>query len=84
MPAAEPTPPGQWHGEPLLQPCRQLDLSLEPLRTQRVGQLRMEDLQSNRAASPEIMTKKHGGHAAVPKLPLDPVAICEAVLELLE
>ena len=44
---------------------RHLDLAEETLGPERVGQLRMQDLERHRAVVPLVARQVHGGHPAV-------------------
>ena len=53
------------------------DLAQEALGAERVCEFRVEDLDGDGAVVPEVLREVDGGHAAVPKLPLDAVAVAE-------
>ena len=57
------------------------DLSKEPVRTGSIGQLRAEDLDSDRPAVLAVFGKIHGGHPAAPDLLLDLVAVGKTCLD---
>ena len=53
------------------------DLAEEPLGAERVGEFGVEDLDRDRAIVLEIVREVDGGHAALPELALDAVAVGE-------
>jgi hypothetical protein len=67
----------------MLQPGGELDLALEPLGTQRVGEIGVQDLKRDRPVVPEILREEDRGHPAPAELTLDPVAIRQAAFKLL-
>ena len=77
--------PGVVHGEDMrvLEAGDRLDLALEALGAERLGQLGVQHLERHRALVPEVVGQKDGGHAAPPQLAFEPVAVSQAALELL-
>ena len=61
----------------MLEPGGETDLALESVRPHANRQLGVEYLQGDLAIVPEILSEVDPGHAALPQLPLDPVAIGE-------
>ena len=66
----------------VLQPGRKLDLSLEPLRSQRVGQFGKEHLERDRPVVPQVLGEEDGGHAAPPELAPEGVGWGQGLLQL--
>ena len=60
---------------------RRLDLAMESLGAERLGQLGMEHLQRDWPLVPEVEREEHGGHAAPPELAFDAVPILQTALE---
>jgi hypothetical protein len=60
-----------------------LDLALEALGAERLGQLRMQHLERHRPLVPEVMGQKYGGHAAPSQLAIELVSVSQAALELI-
>jgi hypothetical protein len=52
-----------------------LDLALEALGTERVGQLGVQHLERHRTLVTEVVGQKDRGHATPPKLALETVSI---------
>ena len=67
----------------MLEPRDELDLALEPLRAQGIGQLRMEHFERDRPVVAQVPGEVDRGHAPAAELPLDPVSIRQAGLEIL-
>jgi hypothetical protein len=67
----------------VLKAADHLYFALKPLGTERVGQLGMQHLERHAALVPEVMGKKHRRHAAPAKLAIEPVAVGQAMLDLL-
>jgi hypothetical protein len=65
------------HGQDVgvLEPCGGLDLASEAVRAERLSQLGVEDLESDRPLVSEVVGQEHRGHAAAPELALEAVAI---------
>ena len=59
----------------VLEPRRELDLPEEALGAQRVGQLRVEELERDRAVMAKIVSKVDSSHTPTPELALDAVPI---------
>ena len=76
---------GVVHGEDVrvLEAGGGLDLALEALGAERVGQLGVQHLERDRALVPQIVGQEDRGHAAPPQLALEPVAVGQAALKLL-
>jgi hypothetical protein len=66
-----------------VQARREADLPLEPLRAERLGQLRMQHLERDRAIMAQVLGEIDRGHASAPELTLDGVAARKGGLELL-
>ena len=66
----------------MLQPGGQADLAEKPLRAERRGELRTEDLEGDETVVLAVAREIHGGHPALAKLPLDQVALAKGGLEL--
>ena len=58
-----------------------LNLPLEPLRSQRGGQLGEQHLEGDRAVVLEVVGQIDGGHPAAPELALKRVAVVESLAE---
>ncbi len=56
-----------------------LDLAEESLRTQRGGQLRLEDLDGDLAAMLQVVGKIDRGHATSAEFAIDAVALADGV-----
>jgi len=52
-----------------------VDLAEKAFRTQGVREVRPQHLDSDMAIVLDVLRQVHGGHAALPQLPLDPVAV---------
>ena len=65
----------------MLEPGGEPDLALEPLRAERRGQLRMQDLEGDGAVVPNVPGEVDRGHAAAPELALEAVAVAQGGLE---
>jgi len=61
----------------VLQVCRDADCAQEPLDAEHRAELGAEDLERDRAVVLRVARQEHGGHAALPDLALDTVAIGE-------
>ena len=66
----------------VLQPGGELDLSLEALGAQRLGQVGVEHLERDRPLVAEVLGQVHDGHAAAAELPLERVASAQPSLQL--
>ncbi len=58
-----------------------LDLDHEPLGPEHGGQLGLQDLEGHLAIVLQVLGQVDGGHAALPQLPLDPVAVGQGGLQ---
>ena len=56
---------------------RELDLTQEPLGAERDGELGAEHLESDEPLVPEVPCEVHRGHAALPELALNGIAVCQ-------
>jgi len=67
------------HGEDIrvLEPSDRLDLALEALRAERVGQLGVQHLERHGALVPEVAGEVDRGHSPAPQLALDHVAVLQ-------
>ncbi len=63
----------------MLEPGGDLDLAEEPLGPERGGQLGPQHLHRDLAVVLDVLGEVHGGHAALPELALEPVAVAESV-----
>jgi hypothetical protein len=61
----------------MLEPGGEADLALEPLRAERLGQLRPQNFQGDGAVVLEIVRQVDRSHAARAELTLDTVAVGE-------
>src|SRR5690242_895970 len=64
----------------MLEASRKLDLALEPLGAQGGSELRVEDLQRDKAVVPEIPSQVDNGHPPAAEFTLDRVAAARAAL----
>jgi hypothetical protein len=65
----------------MLKPGGEPDLALKAFRPQIGGELRVEDLQRDRAVVPEVIGQIDRRHAAPAELALDPVTVAEGLGE---
>ena len=65
----------------VIQPGRNVDLTLEALEADTRGQVGMENLDRNRSTVLQILGQVHRRHAATTDLPLQVVAVAERGLE---
>jgi hypothetical protein len=61
----------------MIEARRDLDLAQEALRTERCGHLGAQHFHRHLAVMLEIQGFVHGGHAALPKWPVESVAVGE-------
>ncbi len=61
----------------MLQPCGELDLTLEPLRTHRLGDLGVENLEGHGPVMPQILRQVHYGKAAATQFTQERKAVNE-------
>jgi hypothetical protein len=66
------------------QPRGDLDLTQEPLRTQRGSELGSQHLEGDLALMPEVLGKIHDRHSAAAQFPVDDVTIGEDRLQNIE
>jgi hypothetical protein len=59
----------------VLEAGRELDLAVEPLGPERVGQVRVEDFERDRPIVLQVVGQEDRGHAAAPELALEHVAL---------
>lgn len=59
----------------------ELDLAEEALGAQGSGNLRVNQLERNRALLPEVMRQIDRGHAAPAQLAIHPVTVCKRFLD---
>jgi hypothetical protein len=65
----------------VLQARRDPDLAEKTLGTEKVGQVRVQQLERNRPVVFQVPGIKDGGHSATTKLPLDAVAVGQCRLQ---
>ena len=72
------------HGQDvgMLEPRREANLPLEPLRPERLRQLGVQHLERDRTIMAQVVGEIDRGHAAAPELTLDRVAVLEGVGQL--
>jgi hypothetical protein len=63
----------------MLESSGESDLAMEALRSERVGEIGVKDLQGNRAVVFEIAGEMDGGHATTPELTLERVATAQGL-----
>ena len=65
----------------MLEPGREPDLALEPLRAERRRELGMQDLERDQAVVLEVAREVDGGHPAAAELALEGVTVAKRVCE---
>jgi hypothetical protein len=63
----------------VLEPGGEPDLALEPLGTERLGQIGMEDLERDRPVVPHVVGEIDRRHAAAPQLAVQHVPVAQGV-----